>query len=319
MSNNNSKNHTPRGDIRGFAPAAALEILGVLEAAGFEAFFVGGCVRDCVMGVTPNDWDVTTSALPSEVKALFQKTFETGIQHGTVSVLVGWVCAENRPFCDECAQEKCAPPECVEVTTFRTDGPYSDSRRPDAVTFTPSLEEDLARRDFTINAMAWSPSRGLVDPFGGLEDIDARTIRTVGDPNKRFSEDALRMLRAVRFAASLGFEIEPATKRAVRASAHLITRISAERVRGELGKILGGPRPERIALLQECGLFGLILPELCEPGNGGVLSQARLTRPARFFGACVLIIRLYIQFAPCFRTATRSSLILNLRCAKLFT
>ena len=177
-------------------PADATQIIERLEKAGFEAYVVGGCVRDSLLGKTPHDWDITTSALPEQVKSLFSHTVDTGLKHGTVTVLIG--------------------KEGFEVTTYRIDGEYDDGRHPNQVQFTLSLEEDLKRRDFTINAMAYNPTRGLVDLFGGISDLEERIIRCVGDPIARFSEDALRMMRAVRFAAQLDFEIEANTKQAVK-------------------------------------------------------------------------------------------------------
>ena len=165
-------------------PKNAETILHILEKAGYEAYVVGGCVRDSILGRSPDDWDITTSAKPEQVKALFHRTVDTGLQHGTVTVLM----------------EK----EGYEVTTYRVDGEYEDGRHPKEVTFTASLKEDLKRRDFTINAMAYNPSSGLVDLFGGLEDIERKIIRCVGDPWQRFGEDALRILRAVRFACGTG-------------------------------------------------------------------------------------------------------------------
>ena len=168
-----------------FVKKFAMEIL---KNNGYESYVVGGCVRDSLLGCTPEDWDITTSATPSQVKALFPKTFDTGIRHGTVTVLI-----DHTPF---------------EVTTFRQDGDYVNHRTPAQVEFTTSIEEDLARRDFTVNAMAYNPSRGLVDPFGGQKDLEKSLLRCVGDANLRFTEDALRMLRAVRFSAQKGFDIE---------------------------------------------------------------------------------------------------------------
>src|SRR5699024_3207230 len=175
-------------------PENVRTILKTLNENGFEAYAVGGCVRDSLMGRIPNDWDITTSALPLEVKGLFRKTVDTGIQHGTVTVLLGG--------------------GAYEVTTYRLDGEYEDSRHPKTVEFTSLLSEDLRRRDFTINAMAANEEE-LVDLFGGREDLEARIIRCVGDANERFSEDALRILRAVRFAAQLGFSIEEKTMEAI--------------------------------------------------------------------------------------------------------
>ncbi len=169
-------------------PEKAEIILHTLEEAGYEAYVVGGCVRDSILGRSPDDWDITTSAKPEEVKALFRRTVDTGLIHGTVTVMLD--------------------KEGFEVTTYRVDGEYEDGRHPKEVSFTASLEEDLKRRDFTINAMAYNPKRGLVDLFGGVQDMENRIIRCVGNPLERFTEDALRILRAVRFSAQLGFSIE---------------------------------------------------------------------------------------------------------------
>ena len=178
-------------------PAPAEEILTKLNENGYEAYVVGGCVRDMILGREPGDWDITTSALPEQVKQVFRRTVDTGIQHGTVTVMMG--------------------DEGYEVTTYRIDGEYADGRHPDSVTFTPSLTEDLKRRDFTVNAMAYNGNTGLVDEFGGMEDLDRGIIRCVGEPMDRFSEDALRILRAIRFSAQLGFAIEGRTYEAIRA------------------------------------------------------------------------------------------------------
>lgn len=194
------------------------------------------------MGVKPKDWDIASNALPSAIKELFPRTADTGLRHGTVTVLI-----EGEAF---------------EITTFRIDGEYSDSRHPEQVRFTGRLEEDLRRRDFTINAMAWNEERGLVDPFGGMRDIAAGLIRCVGDPNGRFREDALRMLRAVRFAARLGFAIDPATKRGIAENNGLILNISSERIREELTGILTADHPMEFLLLKDTGLLERILPEV---------------------------------------------------------
>ena len=183
-------------DIEIRIPPGAARILRVLEDHGYEAFVVGGCVRDSLLGRNPNDWDITTSALPLQVKALFRRTIDTGLKHGTVTILM-----DGEPF---------------EVTTYRVDGEYLDGRHPSEVTFTASLQEDLQRRDFTINAMAYSEKKGLQDLFGGLPDLETGLIRAVGDPAKRFGEDALRIMRAVRFAAQLGYEVEADTVQAMK-------------------------------------------------------------------------------------------------------
>ena len=222
-------------------PEKARQVLETIHAAGYEAYVVGGCVRDSVLGRNPQDWDITTSARPEQVKALFRRTIDTGIQHGTVTVML----------------EK----EGFEVTTYRIDGKYEDSRHPSEVTFTPNLEEDLKRRDFTINAMAYNDRDGLVDLFGGLEDIRKKRIRCVGDPEARFGEDALRILRAVRFAAQLGYEIEDSTAEAIRKLAPSLKKISAERIAAELIKLLVSDHPEELKNAYEMGITAVILPE----------------------------------------------------------
>ena len=187
-------------------PPGAAKILRVLEDHGYEAYVVGGCVRDSLLGRDPHDWDITTSALPMQVKALFRRTIDTGLKHGTVTILEG-----GEPF---------------EVTTYRVDGEYLDGRHPSEVTFTASLKEDLQRRDFTINAMAYSEKKGLQDFFGGYPDLEKGLIRAVGDPMKRFGEDALRIMRAVRFAAQLGYEIEEETVQAMKVLAPTLSKNS---------------------------------------------------------------------------------------------
>lgn len=222
-------------------PQKAEQILRTLNEAGYEAYVVGGCVRDSILDRVPGDWDITTSALPEQVKELFHRTVDTGIQHGTVTVMMG--------------------KEGFEVTTYRVDGEYHDGRHPDAVTFTRSLEEDLKRRDFTINAMAYHPEHGLVDLFGGMEDINRKIIRCVGDPVERFTEDALRMLRAVRFSAQLGFTVEENTKAALTKMSGNLEHVSAERIQTELVKLLVSDHPEKIQDAYELGITKVILPE----------------------------------------------------------
>ena len=222
-------------------PKNAETILHILENAGYEAYVVGGCVRDSILGRKPDDWDITTSAKPEQVKELFHRTVDTGLQHGTVTVLM----------------EK----EGYEVTTYRVDGEYEDGRHPKEVTFTASLEEDLKRRDFTINAMAYNPSGGLVDLFGGLEDIDRKIIRCVGDPLERFTEDALRIMRAVRFSAQLGFSIEEETRKALKVLAPNLKHVSAERIQVELVKLLMSPHPDYLRTAYEAGITAEFLPE----------------------------------------------------------
>ena len=228
-------------DIEIRIPPGAARILRVLEDHGYEAFVVGGCVRDSLLGRNPNDWDITTSALPLQVKALFRRTIDTGLKHGTVTILM-----DGEPF---------------EVTTYRVDGEYLDGRHPSEVTFTASLQEDLQRRDFTINAMAYSEKKGLQDLFGGLPDLEKGLIRAVGDPAKRFGEDALRIMRAVRFAAQLGYEVEEETVQAMKELAPTLSKISAERIAAELEKLLVSPHPEKLKMAYECGITAVILPE----------------------------------------------------------
>ena len=222
-------------------PAQAAKVIQTLEQHGFEAYIVGGCVRDSILGRTPGDWDITTSASPQEVKEIFDHTVDTGIEHGTVTVLMN-----HEPY---------------EVTTYRVDGKYEDHRRPNEVHFTKSLREDLLRRDFTINAMAYNDDVRLVDVFGGMQDLNHHLIRCVGDPRERFSEDALRILRAVRFSAQLDFPIEPDTAKAVKELAPNLKNISAERIQTELVKLLTSPHPERIQDACELGITKVVLPE----------------------------------------------------------
>lgn len=222
-------------------PSEALYIITTLNNNGYQAYAVGGCVRDSIIGRMPQDWDIATDAKPHEVKSLFDKTVDTGIKHGTVTVL-----ANNQSF---------------EVTTYRIEGEYTDNRRPESVEFTSSLTDDLSRRDFTVNAIAYHPSEGLKDPFKGLDDINNEMIRSVGNAGRRFREDALRMLRAVRFSAQLGFDIVEDTLQAIRGNSHLIKNISAERVRDELTRILISENPMKFILLYDTELLKHILPE----------------------------------------------------------
>lgn len=222
-------------------PEKVKVILEQLEAHGFEGYAVGGCVRDSCLGRIPSDWDITTSASPWEVKKIFPKTFDTGIEHGTITVLLD--------------------KEGFEVTTYRIDGAYDDCRHPKNVAFTSNLKEDLRRRDFTINAMAYNEKTGLVDEFGGMEDLKNSMIRCVGDARERFGEDALRMMRAVRFCAQLGFQMEAETARAIRELAPSLKKISAERIQTELVKLLESPHPDWIRQAWETGITAVILPE----------------------------------------------------------
>ena len=212
-----------------------------------DAYVVGGCVRDSIMGIIPKDFDITTSALPSEIKSTFRRTIDTGIKHGTVTVVL------NRT--------------AYEVTTFRIDGKYQDGRRPESVSFATDIKEDLSRRDFTINAIAYNPNTGLIDPFGGVADINKKNIRCVGEPHQRFSEDALRMMRAIRFCAQLDFDIDPDTYAAISTMAGRLHLISMERIRDELTKILTSQNPEALALLKDTGLWPNILRGVSFCGN----------------------------------------------------
>ena len=222
-------------------PEKVKVVIQTLEAAGYEAYAVGGCVRDSVLGRVPADWDITTSALPEQVKELFHRTIDTGIEHGTVTVMMD--------------------KEGFEVTTYRVDGEYRDHRHPEQVNFTGELKEDLRRRDFTINAMAYNDRCGMVDAFGGIEDLKHGVIRCVGVARERFEEDALRILRAVRFAAQLGFEIEKETANAARTLAGNLKDISAERIQTELVKLLVSPHPEMLRTAYELGITRVVLPE----------------------------------------------------------
>jgi len=217
-------------------------IIKILNLKGYEAYVVGGAVRDSIMGRTPHDYDISTNALPSEIKSTFPKTIDTGIKHGTVTVM------------DSTG--------AYEVTTFRTDGEYNDSRHPEDVQFISKVEGDMLRRDFTINALAYNDQCGIVDCVGGVDDINNKIIRCVGEPERRFKEDALRMLRAVRFAIVLGFTIEEKTALAIKKYAVLIKKISAERIREEIEKILRSENPGGIIMLHELGLLKYIIPEL---------------------------------------------------------
>ena len=225
-------------------PKNVENIIESLEEHGFEGFAVGGCVRDSLLKKTPKDWDITTDALPVDMKKIFKKTFDTGIAHGTVTVLMDGV--------------------GYELTTYRIDGNYSDGRHPDSVSFSKSLSEDLCRRDFTINAMAYSHNKGIVDLFGGRKDLQKGIIRAVGDAKKRFDEDALRMLRAVRFAAQLGFKIDDDTFEAIKEKAKLLSKVSKERIFVELNKSLNGDFAQNIKMVYTSGLYRYIGKEFAK-------------------------------------------------------
>lgn len=225
-------------------PKNVENIIGSLEEHGFEGFAVGGCVRDSLLKKTPKDWDITTDALPVDMKKIFKKTFDTGIAHGTVTVLMDGV--------------------GYELTTYRIDGDYSDGRHPDSVSFSKNLSEDLCRRDFTINAMAYSNKKGIVDLFDGRKDLQNGIIRAVGDAKKRFDEDALRMLRAVRFAAQLGFKIDDDTFAAIKEKAKLLSNVSKERIFVELNKSLCGDFAQNIKMVYTSGLYRYIGKEFAK-------------------------------------------------------
>ena len=251
----------------GNPPKYVENIIKTLTQAGFRSVLVGGCVRDCLMGRRPADWDIASSASPEQVTELFRRTVPTGASHGTVTVFAG--------------KRGC------EVTSFRADGDYADGRHPDSVRFTGSLEEDLKRRDFTVNAMAMEPDGRITDLFGGQDDIERRLIRCVGDPETRFGEDALRMLRAYRFSAQLGFGIESATLAAAKKRAPLCAGLSAERVRDELKKTLYSPRPQITGDMLSAGLLAAYtLPSAHAPELSAL---ARLPLYARLAHLCAAL------------------------------
>lgn len=245
-----------------FLPKQVETIINRLNQHGYEAYVVGGCVRDALLGRCPHDWDITTSASPEQVKAIFKQTADTGLEHGTVTVIL-----DHTGF---------------EVTTYRIDGKYEDGRHPKTVQFTSSLQEDLRRRDFTINAMAYNHSTGIVDLFGGQKDLENGIIRCVGQAEARFSEDALRIMRAVRFAAQLGFEIEANTCKAIQNHTLDLGRISVERIQAELTKLLLSPHPECFRLLNETGIISVILPELAAKTETQILQYIPANLPLRW-------------------------------------
>lgn len=223
-------------------PDNVKSIIGTIEENGCEAYAVGGCVRDSLLGKTPYDWDITTSALPMQVKSMFRRTVDTGLKHGTVTVMMGKT--------------------GYEVTTYRIDGEYKDGRHPEHVEFAVNLLEDLKRRDFTINAMAYNDTKGLVDEFDGQGDIERGIVRCVGNPYERFGEDALRMMRAIRFSAQLSFDIDADTYDAICSLADSISQVSMERIQVELTKTIVSDNPEKTRLYYETGIFAAVLPQL---------------------------------------------------------
>lgn len=218
-------------------------IIDTFYENNYEAFMVGGCIRDSLLSKEPKDYDIATSALPNITESLFEKTIPTGIKHGTITVLL-----DKEPF---------------EVTTYRVEGEYKDNRRPDEISFVTNIKDDLSRRDFTINAFAYNSKEGLKDYFNGLEDLQNKIIRTVGDSNKRFNEDALRMMRAIRFASQLDFNIDKSTLDGIKKNKNLLKNISSERIRDELCKLLLSDNPRKgLNLLKDCGVLDVIIPEL---------------------------------------------------------
>ncbi len=244
-------------------PPPVVEVCGALQKAGHEAVTVGGAVRDVILGREPGDWDVATSARPEEVRKLFRRTIPTGIEHGTITVVVS------------AGKERYA----LEVTTYRGEGAYSDGRRPDSVEFGVPLKEDLARRDFVCNAVAYDPlAQSIHDPFGGVADIEKRSLRAVGNPAERFAEDGLRIMRAVRFVATLGFTLEPATERALGGALASLAKVSQERVRVELEKLLAAAAPgPALDIFQKSGIAGVVLPEL--PADWAVARDRAVRMP----------------------------------------
>ena len=238
-------------------PKGAEFIIRSLEKSGFEAYIVGGCVRDAVLGREPEDWDITTSARPEEVKSIFRTTVDTGIEHGTVTVLLPK---------DETGEEV----RSFELTTFRIDGEYEDSRHPKRVSFTSSLTEDLARRDFTINAMAYHMDIGLIDPFSGMIDLENKTLRAVGKAEERFKEDALRMMRGIRFSAQLNFSLEEDCFMGMRKLRENLGKVSKERIAVELWKLLASEHPEKVEMLFSTGLSPYITRDFPKIGEAGI-------------------------------------------------
>ena len=273
-------------------PGAAA-LLTRLHAAGHAAYAVGGCVRDSLLGQTPHDWDLCTSATPEQVLELFGKAhcIPTGLQHGTVTVKHGG--------------------ELYEITTFRTEGAYSDGRHPDHVAFVPDVKEDLARRDFTINAMAYNAEEGLIDPFGGQNDLAAGIVRAVGEPQRRFEEDALRILRLYRFAARFGFAIDPATGQAARALCRHLDCVSEERIAEELSRLLAAPAP---GAYLEAEVLAVIFPEL----DAAELPESRRILDALEPGMEHVPVRLAALLCPLGEAGARAAL-KRLKCSNALT
>lgn len=273
-------------------PGAAA-LLTRLHAAGYAAYAVGGCVRDSLLGQTPHDWDLCTSATPEQVLELFGEThcIPTGLQHGTVTVKHGG--------------------ELYEITTFRTEGAYSDGRHPDHVAFVPDVKEDLARRDFTINAMAYNAEEGLIDPFGGQNDLAAGIVRAVGEPQRRFEEDALRILRLYRFAARFGFAIDPATGQAARALCRHLDCVSEERIAEELSRLLAAPAP---GAYLEAEVLAVIFPEL----DAAELPESRRILDALEPGMEHVPVRLAALLCPLGEAGARAAL-RRLKCSNALT
>ena len=254
-------------------PKYVRQVLRSLQARGYEAYLVGGCVRDMVLGVRPHDWDICTSALPEQVMEVFPLARPTGLKHGTVTVRIN--------------------SRSVEVTTFRSEENYSDHRHPETVRFVGELTTDLSRRDFTVNAMALSLDGLVMDPFGGLKDLEHRCLRCVGSPELRFEEDALRMFRALRFSARLDFTIEEATLAAIEKKAPLASALAAERIRDEVEKTLLTLRPDTVGLMQRLGLLDAFLCTRAEDGLPELQALSRLPRKAldRWMALCVILRR----------------------------
>lgn len=273
--------------------AGAAKLLDKLHAAGYKAYAVGGCVRDSLLGQTPHDWDLCTSALPEQVMELFgaENCIPTGLQHGTVTI----------------KQDG----KLYETTTFRTEGSYSDGRHPDSVAFVPDVREDLARRDFTINAMACNDEEGLIDPFGGQEDLQLGVVRAVGVPKQRFEEDALRILRLYRFAARFEFVIDPATGEAAKELCGHLDCVSLERIEDELSRLLAAPKPGN---WMEPTVFAVVLPELELLKEEELFAKTRETIDALPSGMENLPVRLAALLEPLGEAGTRKAL-KRLRCS----